>query len=174
MAVIVAAVYYWDEWTSALMNSAAFTWVSDQFQALSDWFNSMGGWSGMAQGAWDSIVAVFYQAINSLIEMINSIPGVNIEARLGAMPQVPGLDAVTQAVDVASTGQNAQQAINSTIPSLSPTRPAAVPAGGLLTKIQNNTSNQNKGTHVENVNIHTGKPMSPLEVESIMAMAVGG
>lgn len=30
------------------------------------------------------------------------------------------------------------------------------------------------GTHVENVNIHTGKPMNPLELEGMLAMAVGG
>ena len=134
----------------------------------------MGGWSAMAKGAWDSIVSVFYVAINSLIEMINSIPGVNIEARFGGMPDVPGLDAATQGLDTANAGENARQALSSAIPSLSPARPSAVPAGGLLTKIQNNSSSQNKGTHVENVNIHTGKAMSPLEMESMMAMAVGG
>lgn len=174
IAIVVAAVYYWDEWTSALLNSEGFAWVSAKLQALSDWFNSMGGWSAMAKGAWDSIVSVFYVAINSLIEMINSIPGVNIEARFGGMPDVPGLDAATQGLDTANAGENARQALSSAIPSLSPARPSAVPAGGLLTKIQNNSTSQNKGTHVENVNIHTGKAMSPLEMESMMAMAVGG
>ncbi|MFJ3374834.1 phage tail tape measure protein [Pseudomonas sp. NPDC086112] len=174
VAIVVAAIYYWDEWTSALLNSEAFRWVSEQFQALSDWFNSMGGWSGMAKAAWDSIVGVFYKAINSLIEMINSIPGVNIEARLGGMPEVPGIEAATNAADTANAAQKAQQTINAAIPSLSPTRPTAVPPGGLLTSIQNNSSSQNKGTHVENVNIHTGKTMTPLEMENMVAMAVGG
>ena len=174
VAIVVAAIYYWDEWTSALLNSEAFQWVSDQFQALSDWFNSMGGWSGMAKAAWDSIVGVFTKAINGLIEMINSIPGVNIEARFGGMPEVPGIDVATNAADTANAAQKAQQTINAAIPSLSPTRPTAVPPGGLLTSIQNNSSSQNKGTHVENVNIHTSKPMTPLEIENAMAMAVGG
>ena len=49
-----------------------------------------------------------------------------------------------------------------------------MPQGGLLTSIQNNNSSQNKGTHVENVNIHTGKTMTPLEMENMVAMAVGG
>lgn len=174
VAIVVAAIYYWDEWTSALLNSEAFQWVSDQFQALSGWFNSMGGWSGMAKAAWDSIVGVFSQAINGLIEMINSIPGVNIEARFGGMPEVPGVDVATNAADTANAAQKAQQTINAAIPSLSPTRPTAVPPGGLLTSIQNNSSSQNKGTHVENVNIHTGKTMTPLEMENMVAMAVGG
>lgn len=174
VAVIVAAVYYWDEWTSALMNTAAFQFVAAQFQKLSDWFSSVGGWSGMVKAAWDSIVSVFQKAINGLIELMNSIPGVNIEARFGGMPEVPGVDAATNAADTANAAQKAQQTINAAIPSLSPARPSAVPPGGLLTSIQNNSNSQNKGTHVENVNIHTAKPMNPLEVENMVAMAVGG
>ena len=74
----------------------------------------------------------------------------------------------------AAAAQKAQQTINAAIPSLSPARPNAVPQGGLLTSIQNNNSSQNKGTHVENMNIHTAKPMTPLELENMMAMSVGG
>ncbi|BAQ79804.1 phage tail tape measure protein [Pseudomonas sp. St29] len=173
VAIVIAAVYYWDEWTGALMNTEAFKWVLEKLQALSAWFDSMGGWSGMAKGAWDAIVGVFYKAINSLIEMINKIPGVNIEARLGDMPTIPGAEQATNAADVASAAQKAQQTISAAIPSIAPTRPNAVPPGGLLTSIQN-TSNQNKGTHVENVNIHTGKAMTPLELENMMGMAVSG
>jgi methylthioribose-1-phosphate isomerase len=128
----------------------------------------------MAKAAWDSIVGIFTKAVNGVIELLNSIPGVNIEARFGGMPEVPGVDAATNAADTANAAQKAQQTINAAIPSLSPARPSAVPPGGLLTSIQNNNSSQNKGTHVENVNIHTAKPMNPLEVENMVAMAVGG
>lgn len=174
VAIVVAAVYYWDEWTTALLNSEAFKFVSEQFQKLADWFNSMGGWSGMARAAWDSIVSVFHKAVNGLIELMNSIPGVNIEARFGGMPEVPGIDAATSAADTANAAQKAQQTINSAIPSLSPTRPTAVPPGGLLTSIQNTNSSQNKGVHVENMTIQNSNPMNPLEMENMMAMAVGG
>ncbi|MGE1174793.1 phage tail tape measure protein [Pseudomonas sp. BW7P1] len=174
VAAIAAAVYYWDEWTTALMNTAAFQAVSETFQKLSDWFNSMGGWSGMAKAAWDSIVGIFTKAVNGVIELLNSIPGVNIEARFGGLPEVPGVDAAASASDTANAAQKAQQTINAAIPSLSPARPSAVPPGGLLTSIQNNNSSQNKGTHVENVTINTGKPMTPLEMENMVAMAVGG
>ncbi|NWC73829.1 phage tail tape measure protein [Pseudomonas sp. P7759] len=173
IAVVALAIVYWDEWTTALMNSEAFKWVSDQLTALSDWFASMGGWSGMAKAAWDGIVAIFHTAINNLIEMLNKIPGVDIETRFGAMPEVPGTDIGANTVDSAAAAQRAQQTINAAIPSLSPVRPTAVPPGGLLTSIQN-TSNQNKGTHVENVNIHTAKPMTQLELENMVAMGVGG
>lgn len=189
VAAVIAAVVYWDEWTSALMNSAAFQWVSAQLQALSDWFNSMGGWSGMAQAAWDSIVGVFQGAINGLIEMMNKIPGVNIETRLGEMPTIPGMDMeprqgdmptipgaeqAAKLAEASNVAQNAQQAINSSIPSISPVRPEAVPKGGLLSSIQNTSNQSDSSKKVENVNIYTSKPMTPLEMENMMGMAVGG
>ena len=174
VAAVVAAVVYWDEWTAALMSSEAFKWVSDQLTALSEWFASMGGWSGMAKAAWDGIVAIFHSAINNLIEMLNKIPGVDIETRFGAMPEVPGTDIGVNTVDSAAAAQRAQQTINAAIPSLSPARPNAVPQGGLLTSIQNNTSSQNKGMHVEKVEIHNSKPMTSLEMENMVAMSVGG
>lgn len=174
VAAVIAAVVYWDEWTAALMNSEAFKWVSDQLTALSEWFASMGGWSGMAKAAWDGIVAIFHTAINRLIEMLNKIPGVDIETRFGAMPEVPGTDIGVNTVDSAAAAQRAQQTINAAIPSLSPARPNAVPQGGLLTSIQNNTSSQNKGMHVEKVEIHNSKPMTTLEMENMVAMSVGG
>ena len=174
VAAVIAAVVYWDEWTAALMNSEAFKWVSDQLTALSDWFASMGGWAGMAKAAWDGIVAIFHTAINGLIEMLNKIPGVDIETRFGAMPEVPGTAIGVNTVDSAAAAQRAQETINAAIPSLSPARPNAVPQGGLLTSIQNNNSSQNKGMHVEKVEIHNSKPMTSLEMENMVAMSVGG
>ncbi|NCE86904.1 phage tail tape measure protein [Pseudomonas sp. Q1] len=285
VAAVAAAIIYWDEWTSALLNSEAFQWVSGQLTALSDWFGSMGGWSGMASAAWDGIVSIFKSAINGLIEMLNKIPGVNIEAAFGDMPVTPELPTISapqveapllpqlvsapqqpiqapplvmaatpkapapamptlnalqpqaqaqapalvlapvpkapapiaqpvSAPEVPRTvpalvavpalktpspigpqlnvpqplqppalvtaskpteqAEQSQQRINSAVTNLSPKRPDAVPRGGFLASIQNNNQTQNKGTHVENVNIHTGKPMNPLELEGMLAMAVGG
>lgn len=130
VAIVGAAIYYWDDLTSALMNTAAFKWVSDQLSALSDWFGSMGGWSGMAKAAWDGIVAIFQTAINGLIEMLNKIPGVNIEASLGAMPEIPGATAAMSVSEQAERSQKVRQTINAAIPSLSPTRASAVPLVG--------------------------------------------
>ncbi|KRP93011.1 tail protein [Pseudomonas lactis] len=255
VAAVAAAIIYWDQWTSALLNSEAFNWVSGQLTALSDWFDSMGGWSSMASVAWDGIVSIFKQAINGLIEMLNKIPGVNIEAAFGDMPAAPELPGISapsveapllpqlvsapqQSIQaplmMATTpkmqpsamptlnalqpqaqapalvlapvpktpapiaqplaalepprqppalvlapaptekAEQSQQRINGAVASLSPKRPDAVPRGGLLASIQNNNQTQNKGTHVENVNIHTGKQMNPLELEGMLAMAVGG
>lgn len=139
---IGAAIIYWDEITAAIMNTAAFQWVAAQLTALSDWFASMGGWSGMAKAAWDGILAIFYGAINGLIAMLNKIPGVEIDAQFGAMPELPGANAVMTATEQAERAQKAQATINNAIPSLSPQRATAVPPGGLLTSIQNQQPGQ--------------------------------
>ncbi|MBA6102456.1 phage tail tape measure protein [Pseudomonas monteilii] len=175
VAVVVAAIAYWDQWTAALMDTAAFQWVMEQLDALSAWFNTMGGWTGMAKAAWDGIVGVFRSALDQVIAMLNKIPGVEIEANLGAMPDIASLgtpaggNATDNAVGVSSLGAQAEY---KPVGSLSPTRATSVPAGGLMTSIQN-TQNQNRGTHVEKVEIHTAKAMTPLEMENMMAMAAG-
>ncbi|WP_426232927.1 phage tail tape measure protein [Pseudomonas sp. TWP3-2] len=278
VAAVVAAVVYWDELCAALMNTAAFQWISEQLTALSDWFGSMGGWSGMAKAAWDGIVNIFKQAINGLIEMLNKIPGVQIDAAFGDMPVAPELPSITAplvdapllpqlmsppqppiqapplvmaaapkasapvtpmlnamapqaqlpqpnvlpfkplqmpapqinqaepimlppaSADLAFSmqpksvlparvekvielpaksdkGIEARKAINANT-SISPTKPEAVPKGGLMQSFQNQSNamnpNQRPGTHVETLNINTSKPMTPLELENMMAMAVGG
>lgn len=218
VAAVVAAVVYWDEWTSALMNTAAFQWVSAQLQKLSDWFGSMGGWSGMASAAWDGIVAIFKDAIAGLIDLLNKIPGVKIDASFGEMPKVPELPAVpgleaplpsTPAVDralqtarlasfpaaqpangpllsavprlvmaepIGDQADQAKQTLRATVASVSPTRPTAVPQGGLLRAIQNSTTNNQtqKGVHVEHLTIENSKPLTPLELENMVGMAVSG
>ncbi|MCF5721031.1 phage tail tape measure protein [Pseudomonas syringae] len=213
IAVIVLAVVYWDEWTSALMNTAAFQWIAGQLDALASWFGSMGGWTGMAKAAWDGIVSIFQEAIAAVIDLLNKIPGVNIETTFGDLPEPPkvpdigsvtapgGIAALSPALQAAAPGQAllpiqaplamtpavarvaalpamadqgelARRQLNQAAPVLSPTRPSAVPAGGLLSSIQN-TNTQNRGTHVENMNITTGKAMTPMELENMMAMAAG-
>lgn len=204
---VAAAIVYWDQWTSALMNTAAFQWIAGQLQALSGWFGTIGGWTGMASAAWDGIVRIFKDAISSLVEMLNKIPGVQIDAVFGDMPkapEIPGLEmpvpstpAVDRALQAAKAPlvmaqaaaiapkvttdslneqpEQARQRMSAGVGSLSPQRPVSVPQGGLLRSIQNTTNQtQNKGTHVETININTAKPMTPLEVENMMAMAVSG
>ncbi|MDH4606762.1 phage tail tape measure protein, partial [Pseudomonas syringae] len=296
-AAVVAAVVYWDDLCTALMNTTAFQWISDQMAKLSSWFDSMGGWSGIAKTAWDSILSTVKGAINGLIEMANKIPGINIETTFGDLPEppkvpdlpgqvgapVPGpqlpavvttppgakvasaapapasqppkpLALVPTAVDRSAPAQGAaarvqvkpappislpqpnvlpfkplqmpapqisqadpimlppasadlafsmpaktvlpervekvielpaksdkgieaRKAINANT-SISPTKPQAVPKGGLMQSFQNQSNamnpNQRPGTHVETLNINTSKPMTPLELENMMAMAVGG
>ena len=189
IALVVAAVVYWDQWTTALMNTAAFQWIAGQLQALSDWFGSIGGWTGMASAAWDGIVAIFKDAINGLIEMLNKIPGVQIDAAFGEIPkapEIPGISAplvnapappqLVTTPPLTEQAEQARQRMNGgTSGGLSPMRPTAVPQGGLLRSIQSTTNQtQNKGMRVDKVEIHTAKPMTPLEMENMVSMAVGG
>lgn len=272
IALVVAAVVYWDEWTSALMNTQAFQWVADQVQQLANWFGSMGGWGAMAQSAWDGIVAIFQKAISGLIDMLNKIPGVNIETTFGDVPtppnvpQIPGqavpigvtpmpapaltlpepralmtvqqeaplmaalptateppapvakvleqqpktlpgaalapaaiapaaalppavepiapllkrmeaMPAAPVQVEVAAPIEQAERSrerLAQAAPSITPVRPNAVPQGGLMKQIQNNTQSQDRRMHVEKVEINNGsKPMTPLELENMIGMAVG-
>lgn len=117
--------------------------------------------------------------------MLAPVQAVEVTAATPPQPQAPAAPmpatmapvpvVVEQAAAMpqqAERGQQARQAINDAIPSLSPSRPSAVPPGGLLTSIQN-TNSLNKGTHVEKVEIHTSKPMSPLELENMLEMSAG-
>ncbi|WP_060494811.1 phage tail tape measure protein [Pseudomonas sp. GTC 16482] len=178
--VVAAAIVYWDQWTSALMNTSAFQWIAAQLQTLSNWFGSIGGWTGLAKSAWDGIVAIFKDSINSLIGMLNKIPGVEIDAvfsDLPKTPQVPGLSAPIAATS--SLGEQAEQTrqrMSQSAAGISPRGPTAVPPGGLLRSIQNSTTNNNdqgKKTHIETLNITTGKQITPHELENLMEMAAG-
>lgn len=188
VAVVTAAIVYWDQWTSALMNTAAFQWIAGQLQSLTDWFGSIGGWTGMAGAAWDGIVSIFKTAINGLIEMLNKIPGVQIEAGFGDLPQMPDLPKITAPVALTpqlpslvtapALGEQSEQAREqaaATVASISPTRPAAVPQGGLLRSIQNttNTNNSGKSIQVESLTIQNDKPLTQLELENMIALGVG-
>ncbi|MEZ7174646.1 phage tail tape measure protein [Pseudomonas mosselii] len=215
VAAVVLVAAYWDELTAALLDSAAFKWVGEQLQQLSAWFDSMGGWAGMASAAWDGIVAIFHKAINGVIELLNKIPGVNIETRFGDLPaapdvpqlpsqvvpvgvtpvagalslpdskalmqvqaQAPLMQPIPAAAPPAATApmdqvEQSRQRLSQVAPSLSPDRPASVPQGGLMTRINNTTQNQDRRPHIEKVEIHTSKPMTPLELENMVAMGVG-
>ena len=208
-----------------------------------DWLSQMVGVTTSANTVWDAFIwaltnvspfALIGSALKGLIQLLNKIPGVNIDTTFGDMPkapEIPGMEAQipiapaapgsqspvpsTPAVDRAlqaaqlppmarpalsavpplvmaqplaavpplvmapaptEQAEQARQKMAATTASISPTRPTAVPQGGLLRSIQNTTNSQtqNKGTHVENININTAKPMTPLEIENMMGMAVSG
>lgn len=196
-----------------------------------DWLSQMVGVTTSANTVWDAFIwaltnvspfALIGSALKGLIQLLNKIPGVNIDTTFGDMPkapEIPGMEAQipiapaapgsqspvpsTPAVDRAlqaaqlpmgirpalsavpplvmapaptEQAEQARQKMAATTASISPARPSAVPQGGLLRSIQNNTNSQtqNKGTHVENININTAKPMTPLEIENMMSMAVSG
>ncbi len=164
VAIIGPLIYYWDALVAALRETEAFQAVVEWFEKISTWFSSMGGWSGLASAAWDSIVGVFNTSLNALIDLLNSIPGVNIETRFGEPPPPPGQEQMAAA-------NRAQATIAAATPSLLTNADAnKVPPGGLMNSIQN-TTQQNRGTHVERVEIHTSKPMTSHDLQGLLEMA---
>jgi len=210
-----------------------------------DWIGQMVGVTVSANTVWDAFIwaltnispfAVIGKALKGLIELLNKIPGINIDTTFGDVPkppeipgvesQVPTTPAVDRALQAALPGnmpavtpqgaallqrpmalasplpavtqptvsaappvpplvlaaarteqaEETRKRLAATTASISPTRPTAVPQGGLLRSIQNTTNQQtqNKGTHVENMNITTSKQITPLEIENMMSMAVSG
>lgn len=157
------------------------------------------------KAVWDALLwafsnlspfAILGNALKGLIELLNKIPGVEIDTSFADMPEVPKVPepqgatvptthtplmmatvppVVDQATAIpmqAQVGLQARQAINDAMPTLSPSRATAVPPGGLLTSIQN-SSGPSKTTHVEKIEIHNSKPMTQLELENMMEMSAG-
>lgn len=201
ITIVALVVRYWDDFKAALLESTAFQWVSAQFTALGKMFGSMSGWADFAKSAWDGISRIFRSALDSLIEMLNEIPGVNIETRFGDLPkapkvpQLPGqvapigiLPITSQPPSIKHLMQVAaptplmtpieqldqqRQRMTQTALNLSPASPTSVPQGGLMTQIQSSTQTQDRRMHVERIEINTSKAMNPLELEQMMEMAVG-
>ncbi|MCX5507479.1 phage tail tape measure protein [Pseudomonas sp. BJa3] len=201
ITIVALVVRYWDDFKAALLESTAFQWVSAQFTALGKMFGSMSGWADFAKSAWDGISRIFRSAVDSLIEMLNKIPGVNIEARFGDLPkapevpQLPGQVAPIGILPITSQPPSIKhlvqvpaptplmtpieqldqqrQRMTQTALNLSPASPTSVPQGGLMTQIQSSTQTQDRRMHVEKIEINTSKAMNPLELEQMMEMAVG-
>jgi TP901 family phage tail tape measure protein len=143
------------------------------------WLSEVLGVVTGAKSGWEDLLLVFANlspfallgnAFKGVITLLNMIPGVEINTSFAELPALQGGTATMNIAEQASAAQRAQQTINAAIPSLSPNRATAVPPGGLLTSIQNNAT-QNRGTHVEKVEIHTSKPMTTHELEGLMEMA---
>ncbi|QWA29310.1 phage tail tape measure protein [Pseudomonas sp. RC3H12] len=201
ITIVALVVRYWDDFKAALLESTAFQWVSAQFTALGKMFGSMSGWADFAKSAWDGISRIFRSAVDSLIEMLNKIPGVNIETRFGDLPkapevpQLPGQVAPIGILPITSQPPSIKhlmqvpaptplmtpieqldqqrQRMTQTALNLSPASPTSVPQGGLMTQIQSSTQTQDRRMHVERIEINTSKAMNPLELEQMMEMAVG-
>lgn len=201
ITIVALVVRYWDDFKAALLESTAFQWVSAQFTALGKMFGSMSGWADFAKSAWDGISRIFRSAVDGLIEMLNKIPGVNIETRFSDLPkapevpQLPGQVAPIGILPITSQPPSIKhlmqvpaptplmtpieqldqqrQRMTQTAINLSPASPTSVPQGGLMTQIQSSTQTQDRRMHVEKIEINTSKAMNPLELEQMMEMAVG-
>ncbi|MNJ40784.1 hypothetical protein D3C77_356850 [compost metagenome] len=96
-----------------------------------------------------------------------------IAPTLKALAAIPAVSAPAQEESPIDQVERNRQRLAQAAPSVSPVRPTAVPQGGLMSSIQNTTQNQDRGMRIEKVEIHTSKPMTPLELENMVSMAVG-
>lgn len=172
--VTTAAKAIWDVFIWGLTNLSPFALLGSALKGLIALLNKIPG---------INIDTTFGD-----VPAVPSVPGSEVAAAATAPPSTPAIDRALQHATVniapaapplvlapmpAAQAEQTQQRINEPLAGLAPQRANAVPPGGLLTSIQN-TSNQDKGTRVEKVEIHTGKAMSPLELENMLGMAVGG
>lgn len=177
VGVTVSANTVWDTFIWALTNVSPFALIGSALKGLIALLNKIPG---------INIDTTFGD-----MPKVPEVPGVETP-----VPSTPAVDRALQAAQLPLAGgtalsavpplvmapvsteqaDQARQKLAATTASISPTRAAAVPQGGLLRSIQNSTNNQtqNKGTHVENMTINTAKPMTPLEIENMMSMAVPG
>ncbi|EMA9486875.1 TPA: phage tail tape measure protein [Yersinia enterocolitica] len=114
-AGIYYLIKYWDEIKAAIADTAAFQWLSEVVTAVGDvfscvWQKIVSGWqwlvaaitglsplagfSAMADsignvfsGLWDWLKSTFAETYNWIIDKLNIIPGVSIEAQSIAAPQ---------------------------------------------------------------------------------------
>ncbi|WP_431483556.1 hypothetical protein [Pseudomonas solani] len=92
-----------------------------------------------ANAVWDGIMwafanlspfAILGKALRGLIDLLNQIPGINIDTSFADLPEVPGAGEAMSAAEQAAAAQRAQQTINAAIPlPVPPPRPPACRQG---------------------------------------------
>lgn len=176
IAVIGVCIYYWDDITAAVSNFAAFImggftsamdWIVEKFNAVGEWFTSMGSWSGLLKKIWLGYLQIIAGAIDKIIEYINYIPGVNIEFRAANhLPDFSGIEEPTQKLKKASQGVIDAQRTNGTGNS------QGIMANYMQLQSQNGQS-LSKTIQIENFTVSNSKPMTQGELQNMVQMAGG-
>ena len=178
IAVIAAAIYYWDDITAAIGNFTSFItdklfsgldWLLEKFNALSEWFTSTKSWTGLIKSVWTGLLKIIAAAIDTIIEYINYIPGVNIKFR--ASNYVPDFSAVEEQGEKAKqAGQAVLNAQKTNTPNDGGAINKAINGVQLLSAQQQPT----KQVHIENFNVTSSKSIDNTEMDNLMQMATGG
>lgn len=176
IAVIGICIYYWDDITAAVSNFAAFImggftsamdWIVEKFNAVGEWFTSMGSWSGLLKKIWLGYLQIIAGAIDKIIEYINYIPGVNIEFRAADhLPDFSGIEEPTQKLKKAGQGVIDAQRTNGTGNS------QGIMANYMQLQSQNGQS-LSKTIQIENFTVSNSKPMTQGELQNMVQMAGG-
>ncbi len=125
------------------------------FMRIPEWFAKFKNWLGGL-----NLFAMLGDAIDWLLAKINLIPGINIDLSRSASDLVTK----TEADKSASFGG---------VNSLATLQPTAMPTGGLMQQIHNNSSTSRSGNYVEKIEVHTNQPVNGFALADELAMAGG-
>ncbi|MBW5852806.1 phage tail tape measure protein [Yersinia enterocolitica] len=179
LAALGVGIYYlitrWNEIKTALMDTAAFTWVAGVIGRLGVWLGEV--WQGIRQGwantvnyfsthspleifkdlvnligglfnqLWSSVAGMFNSMLKWMIEKINLIPGISIDA-----PDIP-------APTTLASGENTSP--KQSVPLLTGGNTLTAGQGGLAAQIQNNSERKttiDNSTRNLTVNIQDASP----------------
>ncbi|EPE5170195.1 phage tail tape measure protein, partial [Yersinia enterocolitica] len=172
-AGIYYLIKYWDEIKAAIADTAAFQWLSEVVTAVGDvfsgvWQKIVSGWqwlvsaitglsplagfSAMADsignvfsGLWDWLKSTFAETYNWIIDKLNIIPGVSIEAQSIAAPQSSPINSANGLL----TGGHMRN----------------IDKGGINKEISNNSKSvSDNSKRIENVHINMQGGMTPSDL----------
>ncbi|WP_227729402.1 phage tail tape measure protein [Yersinia proxima] len=172
-AGIYYLIKYWDEITAAIADTAAFQWLSEVVTTVGDvfsgvWQKIVSGWqwlvaaitglsplagfSAMADsignvfsGLWDWLKSTFAETYNWIIDKLNIIPGVSIEAQSIAAPQSSPINSANGLL----TGGHMRN----------------IDKGGINKEISNNSKSvSDNSKRIENVHINMQGGMTPSDL----------
>ncbi|CAM3632505.1 MULTISPECIES: phage tail tape measure protein [Yersinia] len=176
-------IQYWDEIKAAIANTTAFQWLAEVVTSVGETFSQVWrwiaeGWHGLVasisgaslldglsamadsignvfSGLWDWLKSTFAETYNWIIEKLNYIPGVSIEAKaIGAMPV-----AAPAYQTVLADNNNPMASANNL---MTGGQIKGIGSGGINKEINSNskTTTDNR-KHFENVYITQQKGMTP-------------
>lgn len=153
IAIVIAAIYYWDEIKAAIMDTAAFQWLMGVIDTLRT------GWAAFMDMLGNlNPIKMLGSAIDWLIDKLNMIPGINIDKGTGAITQVP----------------EEMDSINASINAYRGDPAGDVPVGGLGKQLVNMNAAASKPSNVRtygDININTQTAMTPDQLDEWNLMA---
>jgi len=192
IGAIVALVVYWDRIVAALDNSIVFQILRLQVQAVVAVLGLFWDAIVMIYDAWKYLMDLLgFTAVFNLIKQSLFAIGEQVAALIGRLTKFT--DAIAQALKaVADNGlvntlaswfgdeevsvtqkiQQERDAMDSATAGLQANKPSAVPTGGLMQQVNQSTTN-NRGTHVDKIEVHTSGGVSGYQLADELALAGG-
>jgi TP901 family phage tail tape measure protein len=171
VAIVAAAVIYWDQWTSAVIGWASALGESSGLFALVD--NLIAAWNKLPVW-WDAtinwllakfdMVSAWWTRFTGWLSSLNPFAGISaaIDGLLGKLGQIPGVGSLVKSILPSAPAPTPPPA------ALSAAGRANVPAGGIAGQM----ARQSGGRSVGAVNVFNyGQPMSGQQLANELAFA---